>query len=231
MALTTEIRAIIDRYPHYGVRRITWRLNRERSQYVNWKAVYRIIKRKGWIMNKRPKGMRPRVQQWKSEVDRSNRRWAIDTSHFPTERDGWCHITALIDCCDRSIVGWRVSNSGKADVAVAALEDALIRRRPSWGLELRSDNGLVFGAKLFAQAASKAGIRQQFITPYSPEQNGMIERWFRTLKEECLWQKNFKSLHEARVAIHAFILEYNNNRPHKSLGMLSPTEWLDKYAA
>jgi transposase InsO family protein len=63
-------------------------------------------------------------------------------------------ITAVIDCCDRSIVGWRVSKSGKAKVAAAALEDALIKRRSKPGLKRRSDNGLIFGAEDFHKVVS-----------------------------------------------------------------------------
>jgi putative transposase len=90
---------------------------------------------------------------------------------------------------------------------------------------------LVFGAEAFFKTVRGAQISQEFITPYTPEQNGMIERWFRTLKEECLWLNNFKWLEEARTTIEEFILRYNNDRPHRALGMLSPSEWSEKYAA
>jgi putative transposase len=230
--LASEIRRVIDLFPYYGVRRITWRIRKNQpDRAVNWKKVHRILKLKGWVLNKKPRGMRPRVLAWRSRTDEPNRQWAIDTSHFFTQRDGWCHITAVIDCCDRSIVGWRISRSGKAQIAAAALEDALIRRNPSPGLKLRSDNGLVFGAEAFFKTVRGAQISQEFITPYTPEQNGMIERWFRTLKEECLWLNNFKWLEEARTTIEEFILRYNNDRPHRALGMLSPSEWSEKYAA
>src|SRR5689334_2879025 len=78
--------------------------------------------------------------------DEANERWAIDTTHLFTSRDGWCHLTAIIDCCDRTIVGWRrLSRSGIARVAASALEDALRDRRidSNSNLSLRSDNGLL----------------------------------------------------------------------------------------
>ena len=229
--LVERIRKIIQSNPFFGLRRIHWKLNYGSEQKVNIKAVHRILKLKGWTKFKRPKGMRPRVKGWKSACERPNQRWAIDTSHFMTQKDGWCHVTAVIDCCDHSIVGWRVSRSSKAKVAVGALEDAIIRRRPDLGLKLRSDNGLVFGCKDFTKAARSAGIMQEYITPYTPEQNGMIERWFRTLKEECLWLKQFKTLGEARADIDRFVEEYNMDRPHRSLEMLSPSQWLEKIVA
>jgi putative transposase len=107
-------------------------------------------------------------------------------SHFVTKKNGWCHITAVIDCCDRTIVGWRVLKSGKASVAVAALEDAIIKRQPKTRLKLKSDNGLIFGAERFHKVVRAAGLRREYLTPYTPEQKGMIESWFRTLKSECI---------------------------------------------
>jgi putative transposase len=138
-------RAIIDQKPFYSLRRIHWQLNRERTQKVNIKAVHRILKLKGWLTRKRPKGMKPRVEDWASRTSKPNTRWAVDMSHFMTKKDGWCHITAVIDCCDRSIVGRKVSKSGKAEVVAAVLEDAIIQRRPKPGLKLRSDNAPIFG--------------------------------------------------------------------------------------
>ncbi|MDQ3234352.1 MAG: integrase core domain-containing protein [Pseudobdellovibrionaceae bacterium] len=131
----------------------------------------------------------------------------------------------------RNIVGWRVSKSGKAKVAAAALEDALIKRRPKAGLKLRSANGLILAAEDFPRVVSSAGLRQEFITPYTPEQNGMIERWFRTLKSECIWLKQYETVDDARDAIGAFIDVYHNERPHRSLGMVTPSEWMERFAA
>ena len=229
--LVHEIRIIIDTYPTYGLRRIVWRINLGRQQRVNRKAVHRILKLKGWQMHRRPKGMRPRIKSWVSATDVPNSRWSIDTTHLFTQQDGWVHMTAIIDCCDRSIVGYRISTSGKSDVAVAALEDAIAVRKPKPGLTLRSDNGLVFGSKCFTKEAKKSGIAQEYITPYMPEQNGLIERWFRTLKEECAWLHNFRNLDHTRAEIDKFVTQYNHERPHSSLGMLTPTQWLEKYAA
>jgi putative transposase len=145
--LVALVRKYLDLYPAYGIKKLTWKINGKEDlpTPINWKSVYRVLKRKGWVRRKRRGGLRPRVRASRSACDRSNKRWAIDTTHLPTQR-GFCHLTAVIDCCDRSIVGWRISYSGKATVAAAALEDAFLKRRPDRGLLLRSDNGLVFGS-------------------------------------------------------------------------------------
>ena len=66
------------------------------------------------------------------------------------------------------------------------------------------------------------------MTPYTPEQNGLIERFFRTLKEECVWQHQFRSFSEARREIARWIAWYNSERPHQSLGYISPREYGEK---
>jgi putative transposase len=68
-------------------------------------------------------------------------------------------------------------------------------------------------------------LRQEFIIPYTPEQNGLVERFFRSLKEECVWLHNFGSFTEARAAITRWIEWYNAGRPHQSLGYRRPHQF------
>ena len=80
------------------------------------------------------------------------------------------------------------------------MEDALIRENiisNVHGLVTRSDNGLVFGSKRFHETVTKYRLHQEYITPYTPKQNGMIGRFFRSFKEECVWQHNFVTFDEA----------------------------------
>jgi putative transposase len=124
-----------------------------------------------------------------------------------------------------------LSGSGKAKVAVGVLEEA-VRNQDllrSHSLKLRSDNGLIFGARAFVREVRKHGIEQEFIVPYTPKQNGMIERFFRSLKEECIWLNNFSSFAEAKGKIEQWIQFYNEERPHQSLGYRSPCEMAPGY--
>jgi putative transposase len=75
------------------------------------------------------------------------------------------------------------------------------------------------------QACRDYRLRQEYVTPYTPQQNGLIERFFRSLKEECVWQRSFKSFEEARRAVRQWIEWYNSGRPHKALGYMSPAEY------
>ncbi len=94
-------------------------------------------------------------------------------------------------------------------------------RRPT----VRSDNGLIFQSRRFQAACRDYRLSQEFITPYTPEQNGIIERFFRSLKEEGVWQHQFPSFTDARRTITEWIRWYNDGRPHQTLGYLSPRQY------
>ena len=85
-------------------------------------------------------------------------------------------------------------------------------------MALRHDNGLVFGSRLYRGVVADYGLRQEYITPYTPEQNGLVERFFRSFKEECAWQQNFTSFAEASRAVRAWLEWYNSERPHLTYG-------------
>lgn len=226
--LVEKLRAIINENPTYGLRQLTAVLRKKLGKRINRKAVHRIIKANGWQVRKKQTGCKKRAQGMKSRSENSNERWAIDASSIFCGEDGWCPLTAIIDCHDRSIVGWRLSLSGISKHAAAALEEALMARKeeiPKSGLLLRSDNGLIFGSKVFTKVARDYGIEQEYITPYTPEQNGLIERFFRTLKEECVWQHSFKSRDEAFMVISSWIDKYHKERPHSALGYLTPEQY------
>jgi putative transposase len=178
-------------------------LYRKYAMAVNHKKIHRIVKKNGWQRYKRPYGNRPGV--------------ACRTSKC---------LTSIIDCCDRTIVGWNFSCSSKAGGAAGALENALIKHQivKEHGLVICSDNGLVFSSKRFQETISKYCLTQEYITPYTPEQNGMIERFFRSFKEECAWQYNFQSFDEAYNKIADWIDHYNNGRPHSALNYKIPAE-------
>ena len=87
---------------------------------------------------------------------------------------------------------------------------------------LRHDNGLVFGSRQFRAVVKDYGLKQEYITPYTPKQNGLCERFIKTFKEEFCWCNRFNSLAEARLALAKFIDHYNHTRPHQALNYQTP---------
>ncbi len=154
----------------------------------------------------------------------------MDVTHVPAGVDGWAHLAVVIDCHDREIIGYELALRGRAREAERALEEACLRRfgtlrGPGRKPVIRSDNGLIFQSRRFRAACRDYGLRQEFITPYTPEQNGLVERFFRSLKEECVWQHRFQGFDEARRTIERWLDWYNTQRPHQALGYLSPIEF------
>ena len=172
---------------------------------------------------------RPRVQKRRSRTAQSDERWALDVTHIDCGRDGWGHLVAVIDCHDRELIGYELSLRARAQEAERALEQACIARfgtlRPEGPTPvLRSDNGLIFQSRRFRAACRDYRLTQEYITPYTPEQNGLIEPFFRSLKEECVWQHSFQSFKQARRAVLEWIRWYNEARPHQSLSYRSPLQ-------
>lgn len=228
--LATRIAALIQCHPTFGYRRL-WALLRFRDgQRITPKTVYRLCALRGWFVHQRQTTPRPRVQGRISQAARSNERWATDLTHVYCGRDGWAHLAAVIDCHDRELIGHEFALRGRAKEAERALEEACLERfgtlRPGGATPVvRSDNGLIYQSRRFRAACRDYRLTQEFITPYTPEQNGIVERFFRSLKEECVWQHSFVSFEHARRELSAWIRWYNEARPHQALGYRSPREF------
>lgn len=226
---TNQLQALIQQHPTFGYRRLWALLRFHEGVPVNRKAVYRVLKLKRWFVHQRPWTPRPRARGWVSQAQQSNERWAMDVTHVPCGQDGWGHLTAVIDCHDRELIGYEFALRGRAKEAERAIEAACLARfgtlRPPAAPVLRSDNGLIFQSRRFRQACRDYRLPQEFITPYTPEQNGLIERFFRSLKEECVWQHQFQTFEEARRSIRAWVHWYNHGRPHQALGYRSPVQY------
>jgi putative transposase len=232
-ALLSRIKALIEEFPTYGYRRICALLRKRDKLMVNRKRVHRLMREQRWLITQRSTSPKPRVQKSRSRSERSNERWAMDITHVSCGADGWGHLVAVIDCHDREIVGWEFALRGRAQEAERALEMACLARfgtlRPTGDTPiLRSDNGLVFLSRRFREACTFYRLSQEYITPYTPEQNGLIERFFRSFKEECVWQHSFTSFAEARRAVRNWLEWYNRERPHQALAYLSPQEYRAK---
>ena len=226
---TERVREWIHQYPTFGYRRL-WVLLRFRDGVmVNRKAVYRVLKQKGWFVHQRVSTPRPRVQSWTSRASRSNERWAMDVTHIACGQDGWANLATVIDCHDREVIGYEFALRSWAKEAERAVEAACLARfgtlRPTGAPVLRSDNGLIFQSRQFRQACRDYRLQQEFITPYTLEQNGIIERFFRSLKEECVWQHTFQTFEEARRIIRHWMQWYNHDRPHQALRYRSPVHY------
>lgn len=223
------IKAMIEAEPSFGYRTVAGLLG------FNKNTVQRVFQLRGWQVRKRAVGHRPRIDALPSVAPRPNTRWATDLCRVWAGRDGWQTLALVMDCHTRELLGWQLSRSGKATTAMAALEQALITRFGTLGrvptpFLLRSDNGLVFTSRGYTRMVRSYGLQQEFITPHCPQQNGMIERVIRTLKEQCVQRHRFETQQHAARIIADWIQWYNHRRPHQALGMQPPATVYTRYA-
>jgi putative transposase len=198
------IKAMIDQDPSFGYRTVAGLLN------FNKNTVQRIFQIRGWQVKQRPIGFRPRVQAMTSVAKSPDERWATDLCRVWTGRDGWASLAVVIDCYTRELLGWHLSRSAKATTAESALEQALINRygmlgRVTTPILLRSDNGLVFTSRSYTRFVKSHGLQQEFITPHCPEQNGLVKRVIRTIKEQCVHRQRFETLQHASRVVEDWI--------------------------
>ena len=234
--LAFRVRGILDQEEAFGHRRVWAHLRFKEGACVNIKKVHRIMKLKGWQCKlwNRPGRKGPQVSQKRSVMDRPDSLWSADLTKIYCGEDGWCPLIAVVDNGSREVPGYRFSRKGRALEATDALDRAVISRYTSkevvpQGLTLRSDNGSIFLARAYLASTEYWGIRQEYIPSGKPDWNGVVERFFRTLKQECVWLHNFESFEQAEKIISQWIDNYNKNRLHSSLGYKTPEEWRKQF--
>lgn len=227
--LVQRIKELCREFPTYGYRRIWALLVHKDKLQVNRKRVQRIMQGLGLQVKRKEKPARRGHHEGKVQVLASDLRWGMDTTKIWCGRDGWACLTAAVDYGDRECVGYRFALRGRAQEAIETLDAACAYRFPNRAkpadLELRTDNGSAFGAASFLAEVARQGLHLTKTFYRSPEGNAIVERFFRTLKEECVWQHQFESFAEAERVITEWIRFYNEQRPHSALGYLSPKEY------
>ena len=198
-----------------GHRKVTARL-RQRGMRVGKNRVLRLMRRERLlapVRQGRPHG--DRSHSGTIITERPNELWGTDATRFYTRRNGWCWFFGAIDHCVGDVVGWHVAKKGDRWAALEPIRQGVREQSLSYapkialGLGLRHDWGPQYTAHQFAGELAWLGIRSTPAFVGEPECNGVIERWIRTLKEECLYLHDFETLEEARQVIGAFIERYN----------------------
>ncbi len=159
-----------------------------------------------------------------------NEMWGTDGTKFYTQEDGWCWLFAVVDHFNSEALGWHISKRGDRFQALEPLRQAV---RQEYGrfekgiaasLKLRMDNGSQYTSGMFEDELDFLGIEASFTEPYSPESNGIAERFFRTVKEQAVWGHAFKNIDEAKQVIGDFIEHYNAEWLLQRLLYRSPRE-------
>ncbi len=151
--------------------------------------------------------------------------WAMDFQFDQTTDAKVIKLLNIVDEYSRRHLVSFANRSIDAKDVVAVLDDLLAQHgRP---LFLRCDNGPEFIAEVVASWAKEVGTTLWHIDPGSPWQNGKVESFNSRLRDEFLGGQLFESIKEAQLLLDKYRDEYNNFRPHSSLGYLCPRQFLE----
>lgn len=140
----------------------------------------------------------------------------------------WCgrrfRTFNLVDDYNREVLTIEVDNSLTAERVVWILDNVATWR--GYPQKLRVDNGPELTSVRLAGWADRNGVKLEFTQPGRPMQNGFVERFNRTYRTEVLDMYVFDHLQEVQQITDDWVVEYNEERPHESLGNLTPKEYL-----
>lgn len=219
-----KLRALAAQHKRYGFGKMFDKLRRAGFKW-NHKRVYRVYCSLKLNLKRKPKKRLPvREKMTLAQPDKINVCWSLDYMSDALMNGKKFRTANVIDDYNREVLGIKVSVSLTAQRVVDFLDQiAAFRGYPS---RIRVDNGPENLAKVMRAWAAKHNIELQYIQPGKPAQNAYIERFNRTYREDVLDLYLFKSIEEVQMITDRWIIEYNHNRPHCSLGNLTPIEYV-----
>ena len=157
----------------------------------------------------------------KLAITRANQVWALDTTYIPMAR-GFVYLTAVVDVASRRVLAHKVAITLEACHAREVLEQAFAR----YGTPeiVNTDQGSQFTALEFTDAVLARGCRLSMDGRGAWRDNVFVERVWRSVKYERVYLKAYESVSAARADIADYLNWYNTQRPHSSLGKLTPHE-------
>jgi putative transposase len=223
--LHAKIRELAHQRKRFGCPRIHLLLRRE-GLVINHKRTERIYREEGLSLRKRKRRKTAAmVRVTLPAPTRPNERWSMDfvTDSIVTGRR--FRALVIVDDYSRECPAIEVDTSLGGRRVVSVLE----RLSETRGLPevITIDNGPEFAGKVLDEWAYRNGVKLNFIRPGKPIENAYAESFIGRLRDECLNENWFISLKNARDIIESWRIDYNEGRPHTSLGGLTPKEYVE----
>ena len=233
--LLESIRAVLARCPFHseGYKKVHVRLRRKGLR-AGKERILAIMKRNNLLAPVRPKSTgSSRPHDVRIITEMPNKMWGTDGKQFWTEEDGQCWFFGVIDHCNDEILSHHEAKIGNRFAALEPVREAVRRQYGAiaqgivkdTGLFLRSDHGSQYDSGDFQRELKFLGLEHSPAFVRSPECNGIIERFHRTLQEQVFDIHQFTNLEEARRVIGEFIERYNKEWILHRLGYRSPIEY------
>src|SRR6266852_4418357 len=220
--LRTKLVDLAREKPRFGYRRLHVPLQRS-GERVNHKRLHRIYCEAG--LRIRRKKRKHCVREGKPLVARTsaNQEWALDFAHDAVACRRAIRVLSVVDAYTRECLALEVDTSFASRRVTRVLEQIVAERRQPGSI--RCDNGSEFTSRHFLAWGMEQKIEVVHIQPGKPTQNARVESFHGRLREECLNVSWFQNLFDAKRKIAAWRKEYNEERPHSSLGYRTPKEF------
>lgn len=222
----------------YGAPRVQREL-KDDGLHVGTKRVARLMRQAG-LKGRAPRRRRPRTTDAAHDhpiapnlLDRQfdvngvalNQVWVSDITYVPTQ-EGWLYLAAVLDLASRRCVGWAMRDTLDAELAISALEMAIMTRRPGPGLIHHSDRGSQYACADYRAVLDRHGLRASMSRKGNCWDNAVAESFFATVELELIMKHRWATRNDARRAIFRFIEGwYNRERRHSTLDYVSPAQY------
>ena len=237
--LLTRICAIHERSRGtYGAPRIHAELAEE-GIHMGRKRVARLMKRAGlqgvsrrkWVCTtvRAPEARpAPDLVARRFRAEAPDRIWVADITYIPTWA-GFLYLAVVLDVFSRRVVGWAMASHLRTELVLAALNMALVQRRPAQVIH-HSDQGTQYTSIAFGLRCQEMGVRPSMGSVGDCFDNAVAESFFATLECELIERSTFRTHAAAELALFDFVEGwYNPHRRHSSLGNISPCEFERRY--
>jgi transposase InsO family protein len=238
--LLAAIRADLQRSPWTGEghRKVWARLRAMDGIRVSRKRVLRLMRQHALLSPHRTRPRPEAIHDRHIITAAPNVMWATDATRITTVQDGKVWLFGVAEHWNAELLGWHVTKHGTRYEAIQAVGMAVRQQfghlgaGAARGLALRHDHGSNFMAEVFQQQIKFWGIAPSYAFVGEPETNGVMERLFRTLKEQVVHGRIFQTIDEVRDAVRVFVARYNAAWLIEKNGHRSPadmrTAWHDQ---
>jgi putative transposase len=231
MALRDAVQRAALAHRHYGYRRIVVLIERE-GFLVGAKKVRRLMRQDNLLAIRRRKfvvttdsdhnfQVHPNLAQH-LQLTALNQLWVADLTYVRLERE-FVYLALVLDAYSRRVIGWALDRTMDSSLTLAALEKAIASRHPQPGMVHHSDRGSQYANAEYVDRLESCGAVLSMSRPGRPWENGRCESFIKTLKQEQLDARSYRSLEELSGHVEGFIERvYNPVRLHSALAYQSP---------
>lgn len=156
------------------------------------------------------------------KIDHSNQVWAIDISYIPM-KNGFMYLTVVVDWYSRNIIGWQLSNTLEAETQTEIMKELVgLYGKPEI---INSDQGSQYTSLLWTDCMNNLGIKISMDGKGRATDNAIVERTFRTIKQEYVYLNPTSNVKELRNGLETYIEYFNTERTHQGINRKIPENY------